>query len=277
MYIENITFSYGRRTAPVFTDFSLHLEPGGIYGLLGKNGTGKSTLLYLMAGLLRARRGHIRFEDRDVTRRRPETLREIFIVPEEFELPAVTMREYARLYEPFYPRFDHGILDECLADFELDPAIRLGSLSMGQKKKAYMAFALAAGTRLILMDEPTNGLDIPSKSLFRQVVSRHLTEERTFVISTHQVRDVEMLLDHLIMIDGSCLLLNASTADICAALRFEHRPVGSPVDDVFFVQPSLQGNAVVTRNEKDDDTSLDLELLFNALLAHPEIVKNIHA
>lgn len=277
MYIENITFSYGRRTAPVFTDFSLHLEPGGIYGLLGKNGTGKSTLLYLMAGLLRARRGHIRFEDRDVTRRRPETLREIFIVPEEFELPAVTMREYARLYEPFYPRFDRGILDECLADFELDPAIRLGSLSMGQKKKAYMAFALAAGTRLILMDEPTNGLDIPSKSLFRQVVSRHLTEERTFVISTHQVRDVEMLLDHLIMIDGSCLLLNASTADICAALRFEHRPVGSPVDDVFFVQPSLQGNAVVTRNEKDDDTSLDLELLFNALLAHPEIVKNIHA
>lgn len=262
--ISQITYSYGRRKAPVFADFSLSLAPGHVYGLLGKNGTGKSTLLYLMCGLLRAQSGSIQFEGIDVRKRLPEVLREVFLVSEEFDLPNVSLERYVHMNAPFYPRFDERILRDCLEMFGLSADISLASLSMGQKKKVFMSFALAANTRLLLMDEPTNGLDIPSKNIFRKVVARCLTDERTLVISTHQVRDIDMLLDHVVMLEGSRLLLNRSTADICRALRFEERPIGASTADALFVQPSIQGNAVIVPNGAPDiETPLNLELLFN--------------
>lgn len=273
--VNDITYSYGRRKKPVLERFSLTLEADSVYGLLGKNGTGKSTLLYLMSGLLRPQSGEVRVDGQDVARRRPEVLQEIFLVPEEFDLPAVTMDRYVSLNRPFYPRFSQEVLEECLADFDLPADLHLGELSMGQKKKAFMCFALAANTRYLFMDEPTNGLDIPSKSEFRRVVSRHMAADRTLVISTHQARDIDMLLDHVAIINGTRLLLNAATADICARFRFEERQAGSPVDDALFVQPSLQGNAVVCPNTGDDDTPLDLELLFNAVLSRPELADSL--
>lgn len=270
--IKNISFAYGRRQAPVFEDFSLSLSPGRIYGLLGKNGTGKSTLLYLVCGLLRQQQGLVTLDGADVRLRRPEVLQEIFLVPEEFDLPATTLERYVRLNEGFYPRFSREVLTQCLSDFDLSADLHLGELSMGQKKKAFMCFALAAGTRFLLMDEPTNGLDIPAKSQFRRVVSRYMSDERTLVISTHQVRDVDMLIDHVAVIDGTSLLLDRSVADICAALRFEERPVGALVDDALYVQPSLTGNSVICRNDDGADTVLNLELLFNALQANPALL-----
>lgn len=270
--IKNIYFSYGRRKAPVFEDFSLSLAPGNIYGLLGKNGTGKSTLLYLMSGLLYPGQGSITFGGVPVGDRRPEVLRDMFVVPEEFDLPRMRLSDYVRIHAPFYPRFSEAILRECLTDFDLPVDLRLGELSMGQTKKAYMCFALAANTPLLLMDEPTNGLDIPSKSQFRKVVSRHMTDDRTIVISTHQVRDVDMLLDHVTVIDGTRLLLDSTVTDICARLRFEERPVGAALDDALYVQPSLQGNSVIAPNDGGDDTPLNLELLFNALLENRHLL-----
>lgn len=265
LQINEITYSYGRRKTPVFEGFTLSIEAGHIYGLLGKNGTGKSTLLYLMCGLLRPSAGSVRYEGTDVGLRRPDVQSDVFLVPEEFELPEMSMERYVRLNAPFYPRFSQEVLEECMRDFELPADLRLGSLSMGQKKKAFMSFALATGARLLLMDEPTNGLDIPSKSLFRRVVARHLTEERTLIISTHQVGDVDMLIDHVLLLEGSRLLLNRSTADICRAVRFEERPMGEPIDDALYAQPSLQGHAVIVPNEQpDNETPLNLELLFNA-------------
>lgn len=265
LQINEITYSYGRRKAPVFEGFTLSIEAGHIYGLLGKNGTGKSTLLYLMCGLLRPSAGCVRYEGTDVGLRRPDVQSDVFLVPEEFELPNMSMSRYVELNAPFYPRFSHEVLEECLKDFELPADLQFGSLSMGQKKKAFMSFALATGARLLLMDEPTNGLDIPSKSLFRRVVARHITEERTLIISTHQVGDVDMLIDHVLMLEESRLLLNRSTADICRAVRFEERPMGEPIDDALYAQPSLQGHAVIVTNEQpDNETPLNLELLFNA-------------
>lgn len=265
LQINEITYSYGRRKAPVFEGFTLSIEAGHIYGLLGKNGTGKSTLLYLMCGLLRPSAGSVRYEGTDVGLRRPDVQSDVFLVPEEFELPNMSMSRYVELNAPFYPRFSHEVLEECLKDFELPADLQFGSLSMGQKKKAFMSFALATGARLLLMDEPTNGLDIPSKSLFRRVVARHITEERTLIISTHQVGDVDMLIDHVLMLEESRLLLNRSTADICRAVRFEERPMGEPIDDALYPQPSLQGHAVIVTNEQpDNETPLNLELLFNA-------------
>lgn len=263
--VKNLSFSYGKRKQKVFDDFSLALDKGSVYGLLGKNGTGKSTLLYLMTGLLRPQAGRVLYKGVDVSMRYPLTLQDMFLVPEEFALPSVSLKQYLKLNTPFYPNFSNELLSTCLRDFDMNEDIHLGELSMGQKKKAFMSFALATNTRLLLMDEPTNGLDIPSKSQFRKVVVRHMNDSRTLVISTHQVRDVDMLLDHVAIIDGKRLLLNRSIADICSRLRFEERPVGADVSDALYIQPSFQGNAVICHNEKDDDTPLNLELLFNAL------------
>ena len=262
--VENISFSYGRKDREIFKDFSLTLGAGRIYGLLGKNGTGKSTLLYLLSGLLRAQKGNILCNNMDVTKRQPAFLENLFIVPEEFDLPAISMKKYVRVNAPFYPNFSQKVLDECLTDFELPLDLNLGNLSMGQKKKAFMSFALATGTAFLLMDEPTNGLDIPSKSLFRKVVSRHMSDERTLIISTHQVRDVETLIDHVVMLEGTNLLLDRSIADICDAIRFEERSIGEPLDDALYVQPSMRGNfVIVVTNHAADETQVNLEMLFN--------------
>ena len=261
--INNINFKYAGQKTPVFNDFSLSLEQNRIYGLLGKNGTGKSTLLYLISGLLRPKGGSIQTLGFESSKRRAEMLQEIFIVPEEFDLPAMSLDAYVRLYEPFYPKFNREVLDNCLRDFELPLKLKLNELSMGQKKKVYMSFALAAGTRLLLMDEPTNGLDIPSKAQFRRVVAQNMTDDRTLIISTHQVHDVEALLDHILIISQSNILMNESVADICNKYSFEYRQPSEMDDDVLYAEPSLQGNAVIARRtEGSAETQLNLELLF---------------
>ena len=198
--VSNIKFSYPGQSSLVFNDFSLRLEQNRIYGLLGKNGTGKSTLLYLIAGLLRPGRGTVTVDGAPATERRAEMLSEIFLVPEEFDLPKCRLNEYVRLNRTFYPRFSDDILSSCLSEFGLPENPNLQELSMGQKKKVFMSFALATCTKYLLMDEPTNGLDIPSKSQFRKVVAQSMTEDRTLIISTHQVHDVEQLLDHILIL-----------------------------------------------------------------------------
>ena len=263
--VNNISFSYPGQKERVFDGFSLRLEENNIYGLLGKNGTGKSTLLYLIAGLLRAKRGTVSFDGIETNKRRAKTLQEIFIVPEEFDLPSMSLERYVEINEPFYPRFSREVLEACLKDFELSTDLRLNALSMGQKKKVFMSFALAAGTKLLLMDEPTNGLDIPSKSQFRKVVAQYMTEERTLIISTHQVHDVEALLDHILILNQRELLLNASVQEIMEKYVFEYRQP-SEMEGVLYAEPTLQGNAVMApRREGRAETQVNLELLFNAV------------
>lgn len=217
--IENITYGYNAMHN-VLENFSLSYEEPGIYGLLGKNGTGKSTLLYLIMGLLRPKQGEITLNGANTQERLPETLQEMFIVPEEYNLPSIPLPDYLKVLRPFYPNFDEQLMVKLLQEFDmlnvngatLDengiPQINLGALSMGQKKKVYMCIALAARTKLLLMDEPTNGLDIPSKSQFRKVVAHGMRDDQIVVISTHQVRDVETLLDHVTIIEQNAVLLN---------------------------------------------------------------------
>ena len=263
--VKNISFKYAGQKVPVFEDFSLELKENNIYGLLGKNGTGKSTLLYLISGLLRASRGEVVVDGMKANERRPEMLRDIFIVPEEFDLPAMTLDNYVRINQPFYPNFSREVLEACLTDFDLPVSLKLNSLSMGQKKKVFMSFALAAGTKLLLMDEPTNGLDIPSKSQFRKVVAQHMTPDRTLIISTHQVHDVESLLDHILILSPQKLLLDASVADITDKYVFEYRSPDN-MGDALYAEPSLQGNAVMApRKEGSPETQINLELLFSAV------------
>ena len=254
--VSNLSFKYPGQQEPVFTDFSLRLEQNKVYGLLGKNGTGKSTLLYLISGLLRPAAGMVSCDSVATYKRRVETLQEIFLVPEEFDLPSMSLEKYVKLNAPFYPRFSREVLEACLKDFELTTDLKLQALSMGQKKKVFMSFALAANTRYLLMDEPTNG---------RKVVTQNMNDDRTVIISTHQVHDVESLLDHILILSQRELLLNASVADLTEKYVFEYRPVDDHSAAVYS-EPSPQGVAVMAeRREGDAETQLNLELLFNAV------------
>lgn len=264
--VNNISFRYPGTKHNVFSNFNMSLEANNIYGLLGKNGTGKSTLLYLISGLLRPANGEVKVDGRLATDRRPEMLKDMFIVPEEFNLPAVTLDTYVKINKPFYPNFSQEVLESCLKDFELPQTLKLNELSMGQKKKVYMSFALAAGTKYLFMDEPTNGLDIPSKTQFRRVIANNMSDERTLIISTHQVHDVETLLDHILILSESEMLLNSSVSNICEHFSFEYRQPQEMDDTVIYAEPTLQGNAVIAkRGENDDETQMNLELLFNAV------------
>ena len=182
LQVENISFSYRKGRKEVLSDFSLSLEAGRVYGLLGKNGAGKSTLLYLMSGLLAPKRGRVMYHDTDMRRRLPVTLQDMFLVPEEFELPPISLVSYIELNSKFYPRFSKEDMVKYLHFFEMDMDADLGALSMGQKKKIFMSFALATNTSLLLMDEPTNGLDIPGKSQFRKFLASGMSDDKTIVL-----------------------------------------------------------------------------------------------
>ena len=263
--VINIRFSYPGQKSLVFNDFNLRLEQNRIYGLLGKNGTGKSTLLYLISGLLRPNKGMVTVDGDVAAERKAEMLSEIFLVPEEFDLPNCHLAEYVRLNRTFYPRFSDDILSNCLSEFGLPENPNLKELSMGQKKKVFMSFALATCTRYLLMDEPTNGLDIPSKSQFRKVVAQSMSEDRTLIISTHQVHDVEQLLDHILILTERNLLLDASTMEIQQKYVFGYRTPAEMDSTVIYAEPSLQGNAVIARRQEGQpETQINLELLFSA-------------
>ena len=268
--VENLSFLYRKSKRAVLHDFSLSLEKGRVYGLLGKNGAGKSTLLYLMSGLLTPKSGKVVYHDVDVRRRLPITLQDMFLVPEEFDLPPVSLISYIELNSPFYPRFSKEDMVKYLHYFEMDINIDLGALSMGQKKKVFMSFALATNTSLLLMDEPTNGLDIPGKSQFRKFIASGMTDDKTILISTHQVRDIDKVLDHVLIMDNSRVLLNESTMSICDKLFLTESENRELLQSSLFSTPSIQGNFLLLPNESGEDSEINLELLFNATLAVPE-------
>ncbi|MBQ8672946.1 MAG: ABC transporter ATP-binding protein [Bacteroides sp.] len=270
LQVKNLSFAYRRAGKKVLDDFSLSLERGRVYGLLGRNGAGKSTLLYLMSGLLTPREGAVLYEGVDVRRRLPVTLNDLFLVPEEFELPSVSLTAYVELNAPFYPRFSREDMANYLHLFELDMDLHLGALSMGQKKKVYMSFALAANTSLLLMDEPTNGLDIPGKSQFRKFIAGGMNDGRTIVISTHQVRDIDRVLDHVLMMDNSHVLLDASVSEICRRLYFTESDDRFLLGQALHVIPSVQGNLLVLPNPDGRESEINLELLFGAVQARPQ-------
>ena len=268
--VENLSCLYRKSKRAVLHDFSLSLEKGRVYGLLGKNGAGKSTLLYLMSGLLTPKSGKVVYHDVDVRRRLPITLQDMFLVPEEFDLPPVSLISYIELNSPFYPRFSKEDMVKYLHYFEMDINIDLGALSMGQKKKVFMSFALATNTSLLLMDEPTNGLDIPGKSQFRKFIASGMTDDKTILISTHQVRDIDKVLDHVLIMDNSRVLLNESTMSICDKLFFTESENRELLQSSLFSTPSIQGNFLLLPNESGEDSEINLELLFYATLAVPE-------
>lgn len=272
--IQNLSFRYPRRSQSVLDDFSLKLDNGGIYGLLGPNGAGKSTLLYLISGLLTPKSGEVKFNGVNTRLRLPETLNDIFIVPEELTLPAVKLDSYVKMNAPFYPRFSYEDMQRNLATFEVGDIARykLSSLSMGQKKKIFMCFALACNTSLLLMDEPTNGLDIPGKAAFRRFIASSASDDKIIIISTHQVRDIDRILDHVIIMDEHRLLLNESINAITDRLAFLATADKDLIARALVAQPGIGGAQIVIENDGLFDTEVNLESLFELATTRRDII-----
>ena len=274
--IENLSFGYGR--SALFKELSLGLAPGNIYGLLGVNGAGKSTLLKLMSGLLFTAGGSVRSLGHDPAAREPSFLLDVFVLAEDAQAPSMQAGDFVRARAPFYPRFDHALFERFLREFELPAAAgNLAALSHGQQKKFLLAFGLASQARLVLLDEPTNGLDIPSKGLLRRVITEALTPERLFVISTHQVRDLGTLMDPIVILHEGRVLLNRTLAEIGAQLHMTQQasPPAANTPNLLFSEPTVGGFWSVWRG--GGDGPLDLEVLFNAIVAKPELARSVFA
>lgn len=272
--VEEMAFSY-RRNEYLLNKLSFEITPGGVYGLLGKNGSGKSTLLYLMSGLMYPQIGSIAMNGVKVSKRTPEMLRNIYLLPEEFDLPEVSATTYVKNNAQFYPNFNHEQFDEFLQIFELPTVKKLSQYSMGQKKKFIVSFALATNTLLLYMDEPTNGMDIPSKSQFRKAIALGMSDERSIIISTHQVRDLESMIDRVLLLHDNTMVLDEDVARIAQRLEFIRTTAKDDLQGCIYSIFTPEGFVGVRPNIDAVDSKVDLEVLFNAVISNTEAIKHL--
>jgi ABC-2 type transport system ATP-binding protein len=258
--LRDLGFGYGHGQKPLFDHLNLRLPAGTICGLLGANGAGKSTLLRLLAGLSFPQQGSCDVLGHAPGERRPAFLADIFLLPEEVSVLPLTPAVYAHRHSSFYPRFDKATFEQLLAEFALPTDRKLTTYSHGQKKKFLLAFGIATNARLLILDEPTNGLDIPGKSHFRRALINHFSTERSFLISTHQVHDLQGLIDSVMIIADGNILLHAPL-DVLAS-RLEVQLEQKAPHDALYVEDTLGGYRVVRENTSGIDADLDLELLF---------------
>ncbi len=274
IHIDNLTFSYNRKQK-LFDQLNLNLPSGNIYGLLGKNGAGKSTLLKIISGLLFPHEGHIVVDGFLPKNRYPQFLSEIYLVTEEFSLPEMNIERYLSLYSPFYPRFSKSLFDDYSQELKIPMGQKLSAMSYGQKKNFMLSFGLATDCKLLILDEPTNGLDIPSKSLFRKLIANAIHDERSFIISTHQVRDMENLIDPIIILDEGKIVFYQDCEHISQKLAVTKLKELPDNESVVYFESSLGSYTVLKENTNMEETRMNLELLFNAVIGNKEKINKI--
>ena len=272
--VEEMAFSY-RRNEYLLNKINFEITPGGVYGLLGKNGSGKSTLLYLMTGLMFPHIGTVTIDGIPAGKRLPRTMQNIYLLPEEYDLPVVSIERYVKNNAPFYPMFNREQFDNFLQIFELPQVKDLSQYSMGQKKKFLVSFALATNTPLLFMDEPTNGLDIPSKSQFRKAIALGMSDERSIIISTHQVRDLESMIDRVLVLHDNSIMLNESVMRIADRMEFVRTTSKEDLQGCIYSTFTPQGFVGVRPNVDGVDSLVDLEVLFNSIITNPDVVKSL--
>lgn len=270
--IKNLSFAYEK---PVLNGLSLEFKAGHIYGLLGRNGTGKSSLLRNIAGLVFPSGGSVSVNGFAPAKREPGFLQDLCMVPEEFFLPDIPVADYVKHYAPFYPAFDHGKFAKYLTVFEIEALSSMQKMSYGQKKKILIAFALATNAKLVLMDEPTNGLDIIAKSQFRKILAQAADEQRCIIVSTHQVKDLENLIDRVTVIEDGKILFDEDVDLIAQKLSFSYAYKGTDISNALYSESSLAGNMVVTVNQDGEEGKPDLELLYKAIVIKKEIITKL--
>lgn len=272
--INHLDFYY-KKSKPLFNQLDLQIEPGSICGLLGKNGAGKTTLLKLMSGMLYPKSGVLEVNGSDPQKRQPSFLSDLYFLPEEFYVPNIKVTAFEKIYGAFYPKFSSEQFDKYLQEFELDKANKLRKLSYGQKKKVLLSFGLATNSRLMILDEPTNGLDIPSKSIFRKLLAGAVGDDRCFLISTHQVRDMINLIDPVVILENGKIIFNASIQEITEKLHFGMHFREADVVDALYAERTPGGYLAVTPNVSGEETEVDLEVLFNAVVSNRERIHKL--
>jgi len=265
--IKNLDFHYQRKHQ-VYTDLNLSIKEGAIYALLGLNGEGKTTLLNLIAGFLIPKGGSCKVFDYEASLREPEMLQDIFVVSDLSEFTNITVKQFRNLYAGFYPQFDYDFFDQCISEFGLTLDSSLKRLSFGDKRKVVLSFALCTNCRLLLFDEPTNGLDIPSKAMFRKLVASSFNENQTIIMATHQVRDLANLIDRIIIENHGKIIINESIERIAEKLAFGLTADQIAPNDLLFKADSFNQNETVSTNHTSQPGQLDIELLFSASIAH---------
>jgi len=269
--IKDLAFSYGK--TPILKSITTTLEEGRIYGLLGENGVGKTTLLTLLCGLKKVCSGSITTDGENPFDRTPTMLQNQFYLPDEVLPVAMKAECFAKERGAFWPDYDHSKFLEIMKEFENDPAKKMNQMSAGQLKKTYISLALACGCKYIFMDEPTNGLDIPSKTQFRSAIMKYTSDDSTIVISTHQVRDLENIIDPIIILDRQDVLLNASVEEITSKLYFDY---GTQLHPESLYSEQLPGGFIqVYPNSTGEDSKINVEALFNAVHKNKELIKGM--
>ena len=269
--IKDLAFSYGK--TPILKCITTTLEEGRIYGLLGENGVGKTTLLTLLCGLKKVCSGSITTDGENPFDRTPTLLQNQFYLPDEVLPVAMKAECFAKERGAFWPDYDHSKFLEIMKEFENDPAKKMNQMSAGQLKKTYISLALACGCKYIFMDEPTNGLDIPSKTQFRSAIMKYTSDDSTIVISTHQVRDLENIIDPIIILDRQDVLLNASVEEITSKLYFDY---GTQLHPESLYSEQLPGGFIqVYPNTTGEDSKINVEALFNAVHKNKELIKGM--
>lgn len=273
--LQNIDFSYHKGRV-IFDDLCLSLEGGHIYGMFGKNGAGKTTLLKIISGLRFAKSGTSTTLGHRAELRDADMLKDLYFLQEEVFVPNISIRDYVKCYAPFYENFDNDQFDEYLHLFEIDSQEqRLTTLSHGQRKKVIISFALASNTKILLMDEPTNGLDIPSKGIFRKIMTMASNAERLILISTHQVRDLHSIIDAVVILDKGRILLSTSTDEIVKKLCFKITDETGTDEPILYCEENIRGNLLVTENIHHIETKIDIEMLFNAVMLNKERINEL--
>jgi ABC-2 type transport system ATP-binding protein len=223
--IKNVTRRFGATTA--LDNVSLTLPRGIVFGLVGANGAGKTTLIKHVLGLLGAQAGSVRVFGIDPVADPAGVLSRIGYLSEEHDLPGwMTVRELLRYQQAFFPNWDAAYAEELRGRFELDAAAKVKNLSKGQRARAGLLAALAHRPELLVLDEPSSGLDpLVRRDILEAIIRAIADEGRTVLFSSHLLHEVERVSDHVTMINKGRIVFSAPLDDIkethrCLTLRF---------------------------------------------------------
>ncbi len=262
--IHNLAFSYKKES--IYQSFNAEINQAGIYGLFGRNGSGKSTLLKLLSGLITPKGGNIQVLGYIPRQRLPNFLSQIYILPEEFHLPDLSPDVLGKTHHHFYPKFNLEHFAKYLEKLEVPSDKRFSQMSLGQKKKSAIAFALATHTPVLLMDEPTNGLDIVSREQFKDLMASPEQSDRIVLISTHQAHDLERIINHIWFIDGGQLLLSSTIETLGLQLTMGLSDSSDNLPDNIIYQETIgQQTAWIAPNTTGTSNKLNMEMLYKAL------------
>ena len=259
---------------PVLENLSLTIEPGHVYGLIGRNGAGKTTLMNCITGILTFKRKHqpIYLDGVRLNVNNPNDHAKLFYVTDTISSIHILADAFANTLACFYPSFSIESYKEYMEMFHMDRNVFIDELSLGEKKSVFLSYAFASGAPYIIMDEPTNGLDITSRKVFRKLIASYMTPDRAIVISTHHINEISSLLDHILILDKRHLVFDRSVMETGSVLSFIESDDEDLRQQALYSMKSAYGNRMILPNTGGTDSEIDYELLFEAVLENGKAI-----